>query len=71
LNPSIIVHRLTGETYRAITVAPDWSIDKIGVHNDIYKSLINRNTWQGRLSANRVDAASAGPEFLYPEGARL
>jgi radical SAM superfamily enzyme len=62
---------LTGETYRAITVAPQWSIDKIGVHNDIYKTLIDRNTWQGRLYANPVNSASAGTKFLYPEGARL
>ena len=71
LNPKIIVHRLTGETYRAITVAPDWSIDKIGIHNEISKSLLDRDTWQGRLYAKPVKAASAGPEFLYPEGARL
>ena len=35
LNPNMIVHRLSGETYRAITVAPEWSIDKLGVHNAI------------------------------------
>jgi radical SAM superfamily enzyme len=37
----MIVHRLTGETYRAITVAPDWSVDKIGVHNAISGNSIN------------------------------
>ena len=70
LNPKIIVHRLTGETYRAITVAPDWSIDKIGVHNDIHKGLLDRNTWQGRLYGKPPTAASAGAEFPHPEGAR-
>lgn len=49
LNPGMIVHRLSGETYRAITVAPDWSIDKLGVHNAIYKAMESRDTWQGRL----------------------
>ena len=48
LSPDIIAHRLSGETYRAITVAPQWSIDKIGVHNAIFKSLERRDTWQGR-----------------------
>jgi uncharacterized protein len=48
LNPEMIVHRLTGETYREITVAPDWSVDKIGVHNAIFKELDLRDTWQGR-----------------------
>jgi radical SAM protein (TIGR01212 family) len=49
LAPAIVVHRLTGETYRAITVAPEWSINKIGVHNAIYGELEERDTWQGRL----------------------
>lgn len=49
LNPEAIVHRLSGETYRAITVAPDWSVDKLGVHNAIFKCLENRDSWQGRL----------------------
>jgi radical SAM protein (TIGR01212 family) len=48
LNPEIVVHRLTGETYRAITVAPEWSINKMGVHNAIYQELEERDSWQGR-----------------------
>ncbi|MGH7795275.1 MAG: TIGR01212 family radical SAM protein [Candidatus Binatia bacterium] len=49
LSPNTIVHRLSGETYRAITVAPVWSADKIGVHNAIFKAFEERDTWQGRL----------------------
>jgi hypothetical protein len=49
LNPNVIVHRLSGETYRTITLAPQWSIDKLGVHNAIFKELEARDTWQGRL----------------------
>jgi radical SAM protein (TIGR01212 family) len=48
LNPEMIVHRLTGETYRAITIAPEWSVNKIAVHNAIYKEFEQRDTWQGR-----------------------
>jgi radical SAM protein (TIGR01212 family) len=59
LDANIIIHRLSGETYRAITVAPDWSIDKIGVHNAIFKALEMRDTWQGRLSANADRATTA------------
>jgi uncharacterized protein len=68
LNPNMIVHRLSGETYRAITIAPDWSIDKIGVHNAIYKALENRDTWQGRLFSceNRQD--SLRESFTCSEG---
>ena len=63
LDPEIVVHRLSGETYRAITVAPEWSIDKIGVHNAIYKELEARDTWQGRLfsSADRSQASQELP----------
>ncbi|MBM4263589.1 MAG: TIGR01212 family radical SAM protein [Deltaproteobacteria bacterium] len=49
LDPNMVIHRLTGETYRAMTVAPAWSINKIGVHNAIYHELEKRDTWQGRL----------------------
>jgi radical SAM protein (TIGR01212 family) len=48
LTPQMIIHRLTGETYRAITVAPEWSINKIGVINAIDRELVRRDTWQGR-----------------------
>jgi radical SAM protein (TIGR01212 family) len=49
LNPTTVIHRLTGETYRALTVAPDWSVNKIGVHNAIGQMLAARDTWQGKL----------------------
>jgi len=68
LHPRIIVHRLTGETYRAITVAPDWSIDKIGVHNRIYKELESRDTWQGRLFSREHQQNSWRDHFTGPEG---
>ena len=50
LDPRIVAHRLSGEAHRAITVAPDWSIDKLGVHNAIYRALEHRDTWQGKYS---------------------
>jgi radical SAM protein (TIGR01212 family) len=63
LNPHTVVHRLTGETYRAITVAPEWSINKIGVHNAISRAFEERDTWQGRryLSVGMQPAAAAMP----------
>ncbi len=56
LDPEIVIHRLTGETYRALTVAPEWSIDKIGVHNAISQILAERDTWQGRRFTTSADA---------------
>lgn len=49
LHPEIVVQRLTGETYRDLTVAPDWSINKIGVLNAIQAELERRDTWQGKI----------------------
>jgi len=71
LNPKIVVQRLTGETYRAITVAPQWSIDKISVHNEIFKILRDRDTWQGRLYSKTTSDASAGATLLYSQGAEF
>lgn len=69
LNPAMIVHRLSGETYRAITVAPEWSIDKLGVHNAIYNALESRDTWQGRLYMRADDEVPAQESFDACEGA--
>ena len=70
LNPEISIHRLTGETYRAITVAPDWSINKMGVHNAIQKEIEERDSWQGRLY--RDGASALAPTHpLFFTGAEL
>ena len=71
LDPRIVMHRLSGDANGAITVAPQWSIDKRGVHNAIVKTLETRDTWQGRLfSANlRLTADQAG--FADFHGASL
>lgn len=48
LAPETVIHRLTGETYREITVAPDWSVNKIGLVNAVNDYLEYRNSWQGK-----------------------
>ena len=71
LDPEIVVQRLTGETYRAITVAPEWSVNKIGVHNAIHKELEERDSWQGKYQPKNPmqDPGSASLQGI--EGARL
>jgi radical SAM protein (TIGR01212 family) len=49
LNPEIVMHRLSAEAQRTITVAPAWSVDKRGMHNTIHRQLMRRDAWQGRL----------------------
>jgi uncharacterized protein len=71
LNPEIVVHRLTGETYRAITVAPEWSINKMAVHNAIWEELERRDTWQGRVHSNDLTQQREASSFLSAEGAPL
>jgi uncharacterized protein len=68
LNPGTIIHRVTGETYRAITVAPEWSVNKIAVVNAIQKELAERDTWQGRRYGQRQETVSSQPTDLCTEG---
>ena len=65
LAPEIVIHRLTGETYRELTVAPDWSINKIGVLNAIHEELERRDSWQGKACAER---SVMGPERTVQVG---
>jgi radical SAM protein (TIGR01212 family) len=71
LDPDIVVHRLSGETYRAITVAPQWSVDKIGVHNAIYKRMTERDAWQGRLFAQAHATGQRSAEIPHAQGVAL
>jgi uncharacterized protein len=71
LDPEIVVQRLTGETYRAITVAPEWSVNKIGVHNAIYKELEERDSWQGKYQPEDPIQEVRLASLHGIEGARL
>jgi radical SAM protein (TIGR01212 family) len=71
LAPDIVMHRLTGETYRAITVAPEWSINKIGVHNAIYKELDERDSWQGKFYPNEAEVPQTTRHSHRPEGVQI
>ncbi len=71
LDPNIVVHRLSGETYRAITVAPEWSIDKLGVHNAILSAMERRDTWQGKLFSCAPADSAQPTTFACSQGAIL
>jgi radical SAM superfamily enzyme len=66
LRPQTVVHRLTGETYRWLTVAPAWSVNKIEVMNTIETHLELRDTWQGKLypCRQRNNFRTAGSALL-------
>jgi radical SAM protein (TIGR01212 family) len=71
LDPQIVMHRLSGDANRAITVAPEWSIDKRGVHNAIFKALEARDAWQGRLFSANIKDRAAQVDFTDSQGASL
>jgi len=48
LSPDIVIHRLTGDGPRDILIGPLWSLDKIGVLQDIDRELVRRDSWQGK-----------------------
>jgi uncharacterized protein len=72
LSPNVVMHRLSGETYRAMTVAPDWSVDKLGVHNAIFKALEVRDSWQGKhFSLDKKNMALEEIPFPPSQGVAL
>lgn len=44
-----VIHRLTGDSPRQLLIAPEWTLHKWEVLNEIDRRLEERQTWQGRL----------------------
>lgn len=49
LSPSTVIHRVTGDGPKSITLAPKWSLNKRNVLNTLLKTMKEQNTYQGRL----------------------
>ncbi|MBR1443096.1 MAG: TIGR01212 family radical SAM protein [Firmicutes bacterium] len=47
LPPHIVIHRITGDGSRSLLIEPKWSLDKKRVLNDINKTFVEKNTYQG------------------------
>lgn len=47
LNPSTVIHRITGDPDVKDLIEPDWLIKKFCVLNDIDKEMVKRDTYQG------------------------
>lgn len=52
LPPDTVIHRLTGESSRRLTVAPDWSVNKMVVYDAILAALRQRDTHQGAAQSS-------------------
>lgn len=48
LKPSIIIHRVNGHAPRHLTVAPQWSVNKLAIFNAVERELERRNSYQGK-----------------------
>lgn len=52
LNPNILIHRVNSHSPRHLTIAPDWSINKLAIFNAVEKELEQKNSWQGKRYKN-------------------
>lgn len=43
----VIIHRLCGDTSRRFLIAPDWSVNKFAILNNIHRIMEQRNFYQG------------------------
>lgn len=47
LDPEIVVHRVNSHSPRSLTVAPEWSINKLAIFNAVEREMEKRGTRQG------------------------
>lgn len=48
LSPEIVVHRVTGDGPKGLTLAPLWSLDKRNVLNTLHSRMKALDAWQGK-----------------------
>jgi radical SAM protein (TIGR01212 family) len=48
-DPKILIHRFNSHSPKNLTIAPEWSVNKLAILNAVHAQLLNRGTWQGRL----------------------
>ncbi|MBI2093025.1 MAG: TIGR01212 family radical SAM protein [Deltaproteobacteria bacterium] len=49
LDPKILIHRFNSHSPKDLTIAPEWSVNKLAILNSVHNELLKRGTWQGRL----------------------
>ena len=63
LDPGTVVHRVTGDGPKSLTIAPLWSLNKRKVLNCLHHLMNERGAYQGRLFHENA-AAMSGPPSL-------
>jgi len=51
LDPAIVIHRFNSHSPRGLTVAPEWSVNKLATLNAVHAELERRDTFQGKRFA--------------------
>ena len=51
LSPATVIHRVNSHSPRALTVAPEWSVNKLAIFNAVEAEMERRDTWQGRCAS--------------------
>ena len=49
LSPDIVIHRVTGDGPKDLTIAPTWSLNKRHVLNTLHQELKRQNSYQGKF----------------------
>lgn len=53
LSPEIIIHRFNSHSPRRLTIAPEWSVNKMATLNAVHAELERRDSWQGKGYVSR------------------
>lgn len=54
LHPNIYIERFTSQSPSKLLIAPDWGLKNYEVREKVIKRFRERDTWQGKLSTNKV-----------------
>jgi radical SAM protein (TIGR01212 family) len=49
LPKDVLIHRFNSHSPRRLTIAPLWSVNKLGTMNAVHDELERRDSWQGKL----------------------
>lgn len=64
--PQVLIHRINAHAPRHLTLAPDWSVNKLAIFNAVEAELKRRNAWQGKSLGFSGDELSKGEFPLAP-----
>jgi radical SAM protein (TIGR01212 family) len=59
LHPDTIIHRLTGDSPKELLIAPQWTLKKFIVMNEIDKELRSRESYQGKYYHSKNNPSHA------------